>query len=126
MAISPISRWGTGAPTAELLVILSRAWGEAVIMAQPRPPHGSGSPMLGFRVREWRIGTGWAIIEAAARAGISAIAWHQIEQGTLIPAPAELARIASVLNTSVAALTADETPASGERSSPRRAFAFAA
>ena len=126
MAASPISRPTGGDLAAELLVMLSRAWGEAVIMAQARPPHGSGTPVLGPRVRERRIGAGWAIIEAAARAGISAIAWNQIEQGTLIPAPAELARIASVLNTSVAALTADETPASGERSSPRRAFAFAA
>ena len=73
----------------------------------------TGTPMLkelGARIRERRIASGLSAGDAAARVGnYSSRNWYNWENGERAMAVQQLLDIAAVLNTSVAALTADLT-----------------
>jgi hypothetical protein len=76
------------APTQELIQLLSHTWGEHWVA--PRAATTS-LPPVGPWFRERRIAMRQCILEAALVAGIPALTWRDIEQGTLAPSPLQVA-----------------------------------
>ena len=87
----------------DLLSVLTKAWGEDRLGQTPGPL-ADAQPLLGSRVRAWRIGRRWSIVEAAYRAGVSPSLWQRIEAGEHVPWAWQVSRIAGVLGTSHAYL----------------------
>ncbi len=88
----------------DLLPILTLAWGEDRLVSAP-DPRADSQPWLGSRVRAWRIGRRWSIVEAACRAGVSPSMWQRIEAGDHVPWAWQVSRIADALGTSHTNLT---------------------